>query len=237
MKRNEKGQFVKGSVGNDLTGRKFGQLEVIELSEIRNRRSYWRCRCDCGKEKIVRSDALISYKTISCGCLKKKQDIINLHIVNQHGLTHHPAYNIWFCMMNRCYSKSNTFYKDYGGRGISVCDEWHDVRNFCKWADDTGYEKPLTIERINVNGNYEPTNCTWITQAEQGLNKRNTVRILYGGEMVPLLKVSRQLGIKDVTVRSRWKMGVRDTERLLYKGSLYDYNKEQKLKAMVSDGR
>ena len=233
MERNEKGQFVKGAGLNDLTNKRFGQLKVIKLYEIRNRRSYWLCKCDCGNEKIVRSDSLISYRTISCGCLKKKQDIINLHIVNQHGLTHHPAYNVWFCMMNRCYSKSNTFYKDYGGRGISVCDEWHDVRNFCKWADETGFRKTLTIERIDVNGNYEPSNCTWITQAEQSLNKRNTIRIWYNGKMMPLLTVARRLGIKDVTVHSRWKLGIRDTERLLYKGSLYDYNKEQRLKAVA----
>lgn len=232
MTRNEKGQFIKGSGVHDLSKQRFGQLEVIELAQIRNRRSFWLCKCDCGNTKIVRSDALISYKTVSCGCLKKKQDIANLRIENQHSLTYHPAYNIWSNMMNRCYSECNTFYNDYGGRGIAVCDEWHDVRKFCKWADETGYKKPLTIERIDVNGNYEPGNCTWITQAEQGLNKRNTIRIVYHGELLPLLSVSRSLGIKDITVQSRWKMGIRDNERLLYKGSLYDYNREMKAKAI-----
>lgn len=231
MKRNKKGQFEKGSGIHDLSRRRFGQLEVIGLSEIHNKRSYWLCNCDCGNTKIVRSDALISYKTVSCGCLKKKQDIINLHMTNQHGMTYHPVYSTWSSMMNRCYSKHNTFYNDYGGRGITVCDEWHDVRNFCKWAEKTGYRKPLTIERMDVNGNYEPDNCIWITQAEQGLNKRNTIRIVYQGEKLPLLYVSRRLGLKDTTVCSRWKNGIRDNERLLYKGSLYDYNREMKVKA------
>lgn len=233
MERNEKGQFTKGSGIHDLTNQRFGQLEVIELSEIRNKRSFWLCKCDCGNTKIVRSDALISHKTVSCGCLKKKQDVINMHIENQHGLTYHPAYSTWYNMMNRCYSKQNTYYDDYGGRGIKVCDEWHDVENFCKWADETGFKKPLTIERVDVNGNYEPSNCTWITMSEQMLNQRRTIRILYNGEIRPLLSVARELGLKDTTVHGRWKKGIRDNERLLYKGSLYDYNRELKAKAVI----
>lgn len=233
MERNEKGQFTKGSGLHDLTKQRFGQLEVIELAEIRNKRSYWLCKCDCGNMKVVRSDSLISHKTVSCGCLMKKRCLLNFHIENQHGLTHHPAYNTWFNMMNRCYSERNTYYSDYGGRGITVCDEWRDVRNFCKWADETGFKKPLTIERVDVNGNYEPSNCTWITMSEQMLNQRRTIRILYNGEIRPLLSVARELGLKDTTVHSRWKKGIRDNERLLYKGSLYDYNRELKAKEVV----
>lgn len=225
--RNKKGQFVKGSGIHNLSGKRFGHLVVIELSEIRNKRSFWLCQCDCGNEKIVRSDALISFKTVSCGCLKKKQDIINLRIKNRHGFTYHPAYHIWTGMMNRCYSKCNTFYKDYGGRGITVCEEWHDVKNFCKWADKTGYRKPLTIERVNVNGNYEPSNCAWITRAEQGLNKRNTVRIIYAGEIRPLRSVARELGLPEKRVMSRWKIGIKDIERLLYDGDLRDYYRKK----------
>ena len=225
--RNKKGQFTKGSGIHDLSGSRFGHLTVIKLYEIKNKRSFWLCQCDCGNEKIVRSDALISFKTVSCGCLKKKQDIINLHIKNRHGFTYHPVYHIWTGMMNRCYSKCNSFYKDYGGRGITVCEEWHDVKNFCEWAEKTGYRKPLTIERINVNGNYEPSNCTWITQAEQGLNKRNTVRIIYNGEIRPLRSVARELGLPEKRVMSRWKIGIKDIERLLYDGDLRDYYRKK----------
>lgn len=220
MVRNDKGQFVKKANIHDLTNKHFGRLTVLEFSEVRNRRAYWLCECECGNRKVIRGDALLSERARSCGCIKKEREKENFRIDNLHGCKKHPAYTIWINMMHRCYKVGDCNYKNYGGRGIKVCSEWHDVRNFCKWADDTGYVKPLTIERVDVNGNYCPENCTWIPQAEQALNKQNTARILYNGEIRPLVSVARELGLNVGTIKNRWKKGIRNNDILLYAGDL-----------------
>lgn len=221
MERNEKGQFIKGAGLKDLTGKRFGKLTVIGLDRISNNRTYWIVKCDCGNVKSVRGDTL---KVItSCGCVKKKQDKKNLHITNNHNHAKHPVYITWCGMMNRCYSSKNTFYSDYGGRGIKVCDEWHDVGKFCRWAEDSGFEEGLTIERIDVNGNYEPSNCKWITQLEQAWNKRNTFYCKIDGESIPVAKLAHDYNIPLKTLKSRYKQGIRDKNKLLYKGNLKHY--------------
>lgn len=220
MIRNEKGQFVKAKNVHDLTDRRFERLTVIKFVEVRNRRAYWLCECECGNTKIIRGDALLSGRARSCGCIKKEMEMKNLHIENMHGCKKHPVYTTWINMMNRCYKADNINYKNYGGRGITVCDEWHDVKCFCRWADETGYVKSLTIERIDVNGNYCPENCTWIPKSAQELNKRNTARIMYNGELQPLVLVARQLGLNVGTVKNRWKKGIRNNDVLLYAGDL-----------------
>lgn len=224
MDRNKKGQFVSGHNIVDLTGQRFGKLTVIEFAEVRNKRSFWKVKCDCGNEKIVRNDTL--KVIVSCGCVKKEQDIANLHYgENNHGMTKHKAFVTWCNMMNRCYSEHNTFFKHYGGRGIKVCEEWHDVKKFCKWADETGYRKGLTIERIEVNGNYEPSNCKWITMDEQALNKRNTFYCEIDGEKIPAVKLAKEYGIPSKTIKRRYKRGIRNKDELLYKGNLKDFKR------------
>ena len=210
--RNEKGQFVKGTGLKDLTGKRYGRLTALKLDHIANRKSYWLCQCDCGNTKVIRSDCLGT--TLSCGCLKKEQDLINFDVKYNHKLTHHPAYFIWDAMMNRCYSKKHRHYKDYGGRGITVCDEWKDIKNFCKWMDDNNFEKGLSIERIDVNGNYEPDNCCLIPKSEQAWNRRDTLKIIHNGKVVPLAKEARRLGLSPHTVGNRYYKGERDYERL-----------------------
>lgn len=218
VNRNKKGQFVKGSNIKDISGKRFGKLTVLGLDKCENRRSYWFVKCDCGNVKSVRSDTLT--KICSCGCVKKKQDNINLHITNPHNLTYHPAYRIWQAMLNRCYSEINEHYKDYGKRGITVCEEWKDVRNFCKWADKTNFKNNLTIERIDVNGNYCPENCKWIPMKEQAWNRRDTIYVLINGEKVPLARTARENGIEPKLAYGRFKRGICDFERLFFKGHL-----------------
>lgn len=220
MSRNIKGQFEKGNGLKDLTGKQFGKLKVVGLDKSEKGRSYWKVKCQCGTEKVVRGDTL---KVItSCGCAKKEQDIINLKLNKKrnHGMTKHRAFQSWSHMMARCYNKNNRYYRHYGGRGIIVCDEWQDAREFCKWADENGFEKGLTIERKNVNGNYEPSNCCWIPQSEQSKNRRNTIKIVYGGKEVTLSELSNKIGMSYATLASRWHNGIRDIDRLTYNGDL-----------------
>ena len=200
MKRNEKGQFIKGANIKDQTGKRYGRLIVVEIDRQRtNRKTYWLCKCDCGNTKSVRSDSLGVVR--SCGCLKKEQDLINFGVTYNHGLTNHRLFPVWNAMVNRCENSKSHAYKDYGGRGIKVCDEWHDVKKFIEWAENGEYQEGLTIERIDVNGNYEPSNCTWITRAEQSLNKRNSVKVTVDGVTKNLMTWVHEL---DIPLKEAW---------------------------------
>lgn len=162
----------------DLTGQKFGRLTVLKFSHRgKFRQSFWVCKCDCGSILIVRAGDLKNGHTKSCTCIQKeKVSKINF----KHGMNKTKMHNSWRGMRERCLNKNHTHYKNYGGRGITVCDEWNDADNgfinFYNWAMNNGYKEGLTIERINVNGNYEPSNCTWIPLSEQNKNKTNTKR-------------------------------------------------------------
>lgn len=219
MERNEKGQFIKGKNIIDLTGRRYGRLTVLEIDKERtSRKTYWICQCGCGNKKSIRGDSL--GRVQSCGCLKREQDIKNLGITYNHGMTYHPAFNIWDAMMNRCYNEKTRAYSDYGARGIIVCEEWHDVKTFCEWMDKNGFKKGLSIERVNVNGNYEPSNCELIPKNEQAWNTRKTTYIEINGEKIPLAKRARELGLEPCLVWHRWNYGEREYDRLFFKGNL-----------------
>ena len=218
IERKKKGQFVKGENIKDISGNRYGKLTVVCLDRERTRRkSYWICKCDCGKIKSIRSDTLNRIK--SCGCVKKQQDIVNLGINYNHNMTHEEVFTTWNAMINRCLNPNNHAYKDYGGRGITVCDEWKDVKKFVDWAKKSGYQKGLSIERIDVNGNYEPKNCKWIPRSEQALNTRKTVYILHNGEKIPLAKTARELGVSPSLAWNRWEKGM-SYEDIFYPGNL-----------------
>lgn len=215
------GRFVKGEGLKDITGKRFGKLTVIRIDRVENKRSYWWVKCDCGTVKSVRGDTL---KVItSCGCDKKKQDIINLNITNHHELTYHPAYHIWNNMISRCDNPADHAYADYGGRGIMVCDEWRDIRKFCEWADKNGFKggQNLSIERIDVNGNYCPDNCCWIPRSKQPRNRRCSIRLEINGEEKPLREWAEIYGFTDKEyqkITQRYRAGHRDPEYLFFKG-------------------
>lgn len=180
--RDNNGRFEKKLNVRDLSGMKFGFLIAENLYEIRNRKAYWNCKCTrCGNHKIIRGDALVGNKTISCGCYHRDNTYKVFNLKNLNGISKHPLYPIWNSMKQRCENEKSISYIHYGGRGISLCREWHDVRKFIEWSEKNGYKKGLTIERIDVNGNYCPENCCWITRYEQSLNRTDSTKVTFDG--------------------------------------------------------
>lgn len=162
---------------NDLTGKRFGRLTVISRADdivYSNGKRYtaWNCLCDCGNTTKVRTTNLNNQHVSSCGCYRAE---VRIKAHTKHGQAHHRLHNIWTDMKQRCTNPKTRCFANYGGRGIAVCDTWaNDFGTFFSWAMGNGYSDELSIDRINVNGNYEPTNCRWATMKEQQNNKRNS---------------------------------------------------------------
>lgn len=159
----------------DITGQRFGRLVAIErIGTDKHRRAIWLCRCDCGNTATVVGSELRRGRTKSCGCLGHERNREG-HV--KHGCRYTRLYSIWRGLRQRCSNPNSKGYSNYGGRGITVCQEWNDFTVFQKWAHENGYTNSMTIERNDVNGNYEPSNCKWIAHNEQSQNKRDTVRV------------------------------------------------------------
>lgn len=164
----------------DMTGMKFGRLTVIDFHGMNNRKSaVWKCVCLCGNETIVDGSSLRLGRTRSCGCLndeKRRETRADGKRPNRmkYEYKNERLYRIWKAMKSRCYNKNNPSYlKWYGARGICICDEWKDdFEKFQEWALSNGYADNLSIDRINPDGNYEPSNCRWATASEQVQNRR-----------------------------------------------------------------
>lgn len=166
-------------VKNDLTGQRFGRLKVIGVDDRNTRKTYFLCECDCGTVKSIRSDGLLSGAVKSCGCLKREQDEINLDRTT-HNMSSTRLYQIWQGMRGRCYNKHDPRYERYGGRGITVCDEWREFARFCEWSKKNGYQDNLTIDRINNDEGYRPDNCRWATNETQANNRESNIKITIG---------------------------------------------------------
>lgn len=190
----------------DLTGLRFGRLTVLGLKDYLRQPSgrpyyLWECLCDCGKITNVAGGHLRNGHTQSCGCYNKD-------VITTHGKTKTRLYSIWHKMKDRCLNENHTHYKYYGGRGISICDEWFDFSKFEEWAMQSGYNDSLTLDRINNDGNYSPENCKWSTVMEQN-NNRNANRYLeYDGITYTMANLARKAGIPYGTFIKRldaWK--------------------------------
>jgi len=189
----------------DLTGRRFGRLVVLyECDERKNGKVVWHCRCDCENEVNVRSGDLTSGHTTSCGCYNRERVV---EANTTHGMSRqektYPVYVAWKSMFWRCENPNNKWYKDYGGRGITVCDEWRNPVVFIDWALANGWRKGLSIDRIDNNGNYKPDNCHWVTRKENNRNKRNNHLITFNGKTQPMSQWAEETGINYSVLRDR----------------------------------
>ena len=202
----------------DLKGKRFGKLTVIEKhSQDKWGGWNWLCRCDCGNETVVSGGHLRVMKTKSCGCSRKESKNFS------HKMTGSRIYSIWQAMKNRCYYEKSKAFKHYGGRGIKVCDEWkNSFISFYEWSMKNGYDEnaergQCTIDRIDVNGNYEPNNCRWATIKQQANNTRRNHFIEYNGKTQTVSQWANELGVEPDSIFNRLQKGFTEEEALTLK--------------------
>lgn len=179
----------------DLTGKRFGRLTVIaENGVTKHGKILWLCRCNCGNECTVTGNHLKSNHTRSCGCLF-------IESITKHGMNGNRTYRTWHGMRSRCDNQNHTTFNNYGGRGIGVCSRWITFKNFL--ADMGKRPEGMTLERIDNDGNYEPSNCKWATQKEQHRNTRHNRMITYQGETKCMAEWAEDVRLKYDTLRNR----------------------------------
>lgn len=184
-------------------GTKINYFTIVEeLTKPNSRYHRFKCRCICGNEVILKPHQIFSkWAHKSCGC--KTKEIIRLKSV-KHGHRHTRLYNIWEKMKQRCYNKNNKLYSYYGGRGIKICQTWiNDFGKFYNWSMKNGYKNCLTLDRINVNGNYSARNCRWVTMSVQCNNKRNNVLLTYKNKTQNLSQWCKELGLPMKLIHGR----------------------------------
>lgn len=196
----------------DISGQRFGRLVALErvgrtLAPNGTRQSMWRCRCDCGNETVVKYISLTTGNTRSCGCMEEENRHANMQKALEQrrksvsmdfvgNLDVHPLYKTWKSMLMRCSNPNVDGYKHYGGRGIKVCNRWSGNLGFENFIKDMG-ERPdgTTLDRIDYNGNYEPSNCHWATSDEQANNRTDNIYIIVGGRKITAKQFCKALGL------------------------------------------
>ena len=183
-------------------------LTVIELAYTKNRKNYWVCRCDCGNIKIIRQDSFKTnrkQKTISCGCYN------NSKVKGEKNKKPHrdsKLYRVYHGMKERCYNENCKTFNYYGGKGVKICDEWlNDFDTFYEWSIKNGYQDGLSIDRIDVDGDYSPDNCKWVTQKEQASNTTRNRRYEYKGELLTISELAEKYNINRNTLNYRLNVG------------------------------
>ena len=206
---------LKKEKGSIPPGTRFGRLVVVKRVENDGEMARVECLCDCGNTTVVRTTSLRAGKTLSCGCYGKER---RGELSKTHGMHNTPTYRSYHGMIQRCYNENNSRYPQYGGRGIIVCDRWKE--SFENFLEDMG-ERPegLTIDRKDVDGNYEKDNCRWATDAEQAANKQNTRYTRVGGKRWALAELMAIHDVPVSTIAYRLKAGY-TPEQAISKGKL-----------------
>jgi hypothetical protein len=185
-----------------IVGQRFMRWTVVQLGERKGKHPAALCVCECGTERVIRIDSLGKTST-SCGCLQRElASAARTKANTTHGLSRTPQYRVWSAMLSRCYCETSSLYKWYGARGIKVCERWQNsYENFL--ADMGNRPTGGELERIDNDGNYEPTNCRWATRRQQSQNTRRNYTITYCGQTYCLSEWARRLGINPKTLHNR----------------------------------
>lgn len=220
----------------DITGNRYGQLTVLKYKG-RNSKSHqlWECKCDCGEIVTVTKSHLTQGVTKSCGCLKYNLSLNGCSnrasATKSFGVIHkHPLHTIWNDMLLRCYKPYNRSYKNYGAKGIKVCDRWRGINGFENFVNDMG-ERPSpkhTLDRIDSQDDYCPENCRWATWIEQNNNRSNTIRFVYKNTTIPLSELCRKLNLNYTSISQRIRKGV-DINSIIINSDKLRVNKRYRL--------
>lgn len=189
----------------DLTGQSFGRWTVIGFhGRSTSGEVLYLCKCACGTERVLRRSSLMSGNSKSCGCLSRDASRAR---ETKHGYSKTRLYHIWGGMIYRCCNPDYHEWEKYGGRGIAVCEQWKNFEAFRDWALLNGYDDNLTIDRIDNNGNYEPSNCRWATTYQQCNNKRTSKYLSFNGETMTIREFADKFGLVYSCLYARLKMG------------------------------
>lgn len=194
-----------------MHGMRFGRLVVVSEAPSVKGRAMWLCQCDCGQIRTVAGSHLRNGNTTSCGCLQKEKTIDNNKARSTHGMCRTHIHRIWLHIKDRCGNEKCKSYMNYGGRGITICDEWKDdFQTFYDYVSKLPHfeEEGYSIDRINNDGNYEPGNVKWSTTKEQANNKRSNRVLEAFCEKHTVAEWSEKLGISDKTIMSRLRRGL-----------------------------
>ena len=191
----------------NLIGQVFGRLTVVSRNGSCGGHACWLCRCFCGNEKTVIAGHLKSGHTTSCGCVRREVASQRASQATTHAMSKSSEFNIWVRMKQRCHNPKSAAFENYGARGIRVCDRWR--YSFELFFADMGTRPSSahSLDRIDNNGNYEPSNCRWATAREQARNSRTAIRITYKGESRLLIEWAEDLGVEPATLRERMRRG------------------------------
>lgn len=216
----------------DLVGKQFCRLSVISREPSnKHGQSMWKCKCVCGNYVIVQGHDLVSGHTTSCGCYSKEvSGKIGSKLLTKHGIKrdYPDLYNVYRGMIRRCYDPSDKSYRNYGARGIGVCDEWRQsIQSFVKWCLDNGYSRELEIDRANNELGYSPDNCRFVTRQENNNNRRCTLRFYNG---VSVAHACRMVGIDTTRIKDG-----RQVSSLEYLKIISMWNYSQKLHPIFID--
>lgn len=208
----------------DISNRRFGRLVAIKPIGKNHKGCYiWLCKCDCGNETNVIVSDLTKGSTTSCGCYRNE---ISRKKLLKHGLYNTRIYEIWWGMVQRCKDKNNINYRNYGAKGITLCEEWERFMPFYEWAMANGYKDDLTIDRIDNSQGYYPENCRWTTVKEQANNRSTNVFYIVNGEKLTIAQISEKYGINYQCLHKRLKKYKWSIEKAITEPIMYYHGKK-----------